>query len=203
MTYSAFENKSHNGSWTLVVGEIHRKLSNHEMLLSDALIETMMALGSRVPEPISKWLNREVTGYDAADIKYFENLNFNREISNRIVQGKWIARQGVDAAHLTKVPQNGSASFLHAGIQDIEVYLAEDLDLKVLSSGDEGKISEMIARSGFREKTFFLSDQRFPGFLLKFKGEVLIKLYREVWVSLVRFLAITPAALTGVSLLIA
>ncbi len=188
-------------NWIETANELSRNLSEKRILLSDALIVCIGILGSRMPDIVSRWLNREVTGYDLEDLHYFANRKFDCEIANRVVSGIWIQCGQNELTMLASKGPKDKTSFVQEGIQNIENYFAESFDINILRCGDDALIDKIVWESGFCDREFYIVDSRFPGYRYRFSGCEMIKVYRSVRRSLLEVLRIGMLSLTGKGLL--
>lgn len=187
-------------NWIELVGDIRLKTINNTLLLSDALIATLHVLGGRVPDTICTWLNRELTGYEPADLDYFKERKYDLELSTPRVSGTWVPDKKRLLVDDTKGIESGLDQFLLVGMQDIEVLLSETVDINILCCGDEHKINETLSASGFLKRRFRVSAPGMDGYTLILDGEALIKIYRQVRSTLALLLEMCPPLLTGKSL---
>lgn len=189
-------------NWIETASDVSLNLSEKKILLSDALIVCIGIFGSRMPDIVSRWLNREVTGYELADLKYFANRKFDCEIANRVVSGTWTQCSQNEAMPRTCEGPKGMSSFMQEGIQNIEVYFAENFDINILRCGDDALVDEIALESGFCDRAFYIVDARYPDYRYRFTGSEMIKVYRKVGRSLLEVLKIGVFSLTGKGLLI-
>ncbi len=184
-------------NWTELVDDIRLKTINNTLLLSDALIATLHVLGGRVPDSVCTWLNRELMGYAASDIDYFKERKYDLELSTRRVSGTWVPEKKCNSVDAPMGIETGLDQFLLVGIQDIEVLLAEAIDLDILCCGDENKINETLLASGFLNRRFRVCAPGMDGYTLVMTGATLIKIYRQVQMTLALLLEMCPPLLTG------
>ncbi|MBS1955779.1 MAG: hypothetical protein JST89_16465 [Cyanobacteria bacterium SZAS-4] len=189
-------------NWIETANDVSQNLSEKRILLSDALIVSIGIFGSRVPEIVSRWLNREITGYDLDDLNYFAKRKFDCEIANRIVSGTWIQCSRYEAALPINENPKGLNSFVQEGIQNIEVYFSEYFDINILRSGDDALVDKIAFQSGFCHREFYIVDARYPYHRYRFAGSEMLKVYRSVARSLLEVLRIAMLSLTGKGLLI-
>lgn len=189
-------------TWIETANDLSRNLSEKRILLSDALIVCLGIFGTKMPDIVSRWLNREVTGYDLDDLNYFANYSFDREIANRVVSGTWIQCDQNEATMAIGKGPMGMASFMQEGIQNIEVYCSENFDINILRCGDDALVDKIALQSGFYEREFYMVDANYPGYRYRFSGREMIKVYRRVSASLLEMLRIGMLSLTGKGLLI-
>lgn len=187
-------------SWIAAANEMSHKISNNEVLLSDALIAALNLLGGRTPEIICRWLNREVTGYDIADLRFFSALRFELEITNRVIQGTWVPRS-VSASTVPSLNGTPAVCFLQIGVQEMEVAFAETFDVKVIACGEQNAIDRAVSSSGFRERTFLIEDTRISDFFYQFTGAEMLSVYDKIRRSLVAMLPLAVSSLSGKGLI--
>lgn len=190
-------------NWIDLVGGIRFKTINNTLLLSDALIASLQVLGGRVPDSICTWLNRELTGYNARDLDYFKERKYDLELSTRKVVGMWVPDKKNNTLDDTPMGiESGMDQFLLVGMQDIEVLVAENVDINILRCGDENRINESLSASGFLKRRFRVCAPGMDGYTLIVTGATLIKIYRQVQMSLTLLLEMCPPLLIGKSQLV-
>lgn len=191
-------------NWIELVADIRFRTTNHTILLSDALIASLHVLGGQVPDSICTWLNRELTGYEASDLDYFKERKYDLELSIRRVLGMWVPseRKSTSIDETSMGIESGMDQFLLVGVQDIEVLLAENVDINILCCGDENKINESLSASGFLKRRFRVCAPGMDGYMLIVTGATLIKIYRQVQLTLTMLLEMCPPLLSGKSQLV-
>lgn len=189
-------------NWIETATDVSRNLTEKKILLSDALLVCIGIFGSRMPDIVSRWLNREVTGYDLEDLHYFANLKFDCEIANRVVSGSWIQDDQSESLLTVSKKPNGMNSFVLEGIQNIEVYFAESFNINIIRSGDDALIDKIALESRFCDREFYIVDAKYPGYRYRFVGCEMLKVYRSVHRSLLEVLKVGVSSLTGKGLLI-
>jgi len=126
------------------IQDLQSKLENREINLSDGILEVMKLLRTRLPENLNVWLNRELTGLELDELKFFDHLNLNYFKVRYISNGAWCEQpvKGVFIEKSTDCP----GIFLSLGVQSLEAELSEFLHFEGFASTDRSLPEEVETR---------------------------------------------------------